>query len=155
MPGGKSDFSRVETVRFRLPQRLAELQQVAIGRHRDAEPQRRPAIEAEQGIGRILVAAGDRRDIGEAEEIAALLEVDVLQVGFRLELAAYPYDVDQGEGYDVNSGWLIAQGRPIYTDNNLYPYYSSNYPPLYSLALGLIVQETGPTLAAGRLLRAR
>ena len=70
------------------------------------------------------------------------------------ELAAYPYDVDQGEGYDVNSGWLIAQGRPIYTDNEQFPYYSSNYPPIYSLVLAGIVRQTGPTLAAGRLLSA-
>jgi len=70
------------------------------------------------------------------------------------ELAHYPYDLDQGEGYDVNSGWLIAQGRPIYTDNEQFPYYSSNYPPVYSLLLALIVKLTGPTLAAGRVLSA-
>jgi hypothetical protein len=78
----------------------------------------------------------------------------LVYVGHTVELAAYPYDVDQGEGYDVNSGWLIARGRPIYSDNEQFPYYSSNYPPLYSLALALIVGQTGPTLAAGRLLSA-
>src|SRR3954468_4712535 len=51
----------------------------------------------------------------------------LVYVGHTAELAAYPYDVDQGEGYDINSGWLIAQGRPIYTDNEQFPYYSSNY----------------------------
>jgi hypothetical protein len=69
-------------------------------------------------------------------------------------LAAYPYDLDQGEGYDLNSGWLLAQGRPIYTDNERFPYYSSNYPPAFSLLLAPIVAQTGPTLAAGRLLSA-
>ncbi|MCC6177873.1 MAG: hypothetical protein IT305_21445 [Chloroflexi bacterium] len=70
------------------------------------------------------------------------------------DLALYPLDVDQGEGYDVNSGWLLAQGRPIYTDNEQFPYYSSNYPPVYSLLLAPIVAETGPSLLAGRLLSA-
>ncbi len=69
-------------------------------------------------------------------------------------LAGYPYDVDQGEGYDVNSGWLLAQGRPIYTDNERYPYYSSNYPPVFSLLLAPIVAQFGTTLGAGRLLSA-
>ena len=70
------------------------------------------------------------------------------------ELIVYPYDIDQGEGYDVNSGWLLAQGRPIYTDNSVYPYYSSNYPPVFSLLLAPIVAETGPVLGAGRGLSA-
>src|ERR671920_258832 len=33
-------------------------------------------------------------------------------------LAQYPFDVDQGEGYDVNSGWLLWQGHSIYNDNS-------------------------------------
>jgi 4-amino-4-deoxy-L-arabinose transferase-like glycosyltransferase len=69
-------------------------------------------------------------------------------------LAAYPYDVDQGEGYDVNSGWLLWLGQPIYTDNSRWPYYSSNYPPVFSLLLAPIVGVFGPSLAAGRLLSA-
>ena len=69
-------------------------------------------------------------------------------------LASYPFDVDQGEGYDLNSGWLLAQGRPIYTDNGSFPYYSSNYPPVFSFLLAPIVALFGPTLGAGRLLSA-
>jgi hypothetical protein len=78
----------------------------------------------------------------------------LVYLAYTADLAAYPYDVDQGEAYDVNSGWLIAQGRPIYTDSQTFPYYSSNYPPVYSLLLAPIVTSTGPTLAAGRLLSA-
>ncbi len=70
------------------------------------------------------------------------------------DLIAYPYDVDQGEGYDINSGWLLAQGRPIYTDNAEYPYYSSNYPPVFSLLLVPIVSHYGPLLGTGRALSA-
>lgn len=69
-------------------------------------------------------------------------------------LLAYPFDLDQGEGYDVNSGWLILRGAWIYTSNETWPYYSSNYPPLYSLLLAPLLSAMGPTLAAGRLLSA-
>ena len=85
----------------------------------------------------------------------ALLFVYLLfYLGRVADLVGYPYDVDQGEGYDVNSAWLLAQGRPIYTDNATYPYYSSNYPPVFSLLLAPIVAQTGPTLGAGRALSA-
>jgi hypothetical protein len=86
--------------------------------------------------------------------IAVLFFYLSVYVAHVANLAAYPYDLDQGEAYDVNSGWLLAQGRPIYTDNAGFPYYSSNYPPIFSLLLAPIVTQTGPTLAAGRLLSA-
>lgn len=69
-------------------------------------------------------------------------------------LVAYPFDVDQGEGYDVNSAWLIAQGRWIYADNERWPYYSSNYPPVYSLVLAPLLALGGPSLGLGRLVSA-
>ncbi|MDP8922887.1 MAG: glycosyltransferase family 39 protein, partial [Chloroflexota bacterium] len=69
-------------------------------------------------------------------------------------LAQYPFDVDQGEGYDVTSGWLLWQGRSIYNDNSRWAFYSSNYPPVFSLLLAPIVGHYGPSLATGRLLSA-
>jgi hypothetical protein len=86
--------------------------------------------------------------------IALLFFYLLVYVSHAANLAAYPYDLDQGEAYDVNSGWLIAQGRPIYTDNERFPYYSSNYPPVYSLLIAPIISLNGPSLAAGRLLSA-
>ena len=86
--------------------------------------------------------------------LGLLLYYLLLYVVHAADLARYPYDFDQGEGYDVNSGWLLAQGRPIYTDNNVFPYYSSNYPPVYSLLLAPIVALSGPVLGVGRLLSA-
>jgi hypothetical protein len=49
--------------------------------------------------------------------IAVLFFYLSVYVAHVANLAAYPYDLDQGEAYDVNSGWLLAQGMPIYTDN--------------------------------------
>ena len=86
--------------------------------------------------------------------VALLLFYLLVYVAHTTNLSNYPYDLDQGEGYDLNSGWLLAQGRPIYTSNAEYPYYSSNYPPIFSVLLAVIVAQTGPTLAAGRLLSA-
>jgi hypothetical protein len=86
--------------------------------------------------------------------VLALIFYLLVYVSHTANLAAYPYDLDQGEAYDVNSGWLLAQGRPIYTDNQRFPYYSSNYPPVYSLLLASIIGVTAPTLASGRLLSA-
>jgi len=89
-----------------------------------------------------------------AVALAGLLFYLLVYVAHTANLAAYPYDLDQGEGYDLNSGWLLAQGRPIYTDNSRFPYYSSNYPPVYSALLAPILAQAGRTLAAGRLLSA-
>jgi hypothetical protein len=89
-----------------------------------------------------------------AVAMALLLFYLLVYVAHTTNLAAYPYDLDQGEGYDLNSGWMLTQGRPIYTNNAEFPYYSSNYPPVFSALLGAIVGQTGPTLAAGRLLSA-
>ncbi|MCC7368586.1 MAG: hypothetical protein IT306_09195 [Chloroflexi bacterium] len=89
-----------------------------------------------------------------AAAVGLLVFYLLVYVAHTTNLARYPYDLDQGEGYDLNSGLALARGLPIYTDNSRYPYYSSNYPPVFSAILSAIVQQTGPTLAAGRLLSA-
>src|SRR3712207_7815577 len=38
--------------------------------------------------------------------------------------------------------------------SNVFPYYSSNYPPVFSLLLAPIVAHYGPVLGVGRLLSA-
>src|SRR5207302_7394688 len=65
-------------------------------------------------------------------------------------LVAFPFDFDQGEGYDAWSGWLLANGQLPYTDNESFPYYSSNYPPVWSWLVSLPMQWTGPGLAPAR-----
>jgi hypothetical protein len=73
---------------------------------------------------------------------------------FALQLAAFPFDLDQGEGYDAWSGWLINLGQLPYTSNVSYPYYSSNYPPLWSYLVSIPMAWLGPGLAAARLVSA-
>src|SRR5437899_11393338 len=71
---------------------------------------------------------------------------------FALQLAAFPFDLDQGEGYDAWSGWLINLGQLPYTDNAAFPYYSSNYPPLWSYLVSIPMAWLGPGLTAARLV---
>jgi hypothetical protein len=83
--------------------------------------------------------------------VALFLQV-VVYLAHAATVLPYQFDLDQGEGYDLNAGWLLAQGRPIYTDNASFPYFSSNYPPLYSLLVALATGIWGPTLLAGRMV---
>ena len=69
-------------------------------------------------------------------------------------LVAFPFDFDQGEGYDAWSAWLLANSQLPYTDNESYPYYSSNYPPVWSSLASLPMQWTGPGLAPARAVSA-
>src|SRR5581483_3207998 len=73
---------------------------------------------------------------------------------FAEQLIAYPYELDQGEGYDVWSAWLLRQGQLPYSDNEVFPYFSSNYPPVWSMLAAAVTTVTGPTLAAGRVVSA-
>lgn len=67
-------------------------------------------------------------------------------------LLSFPFDYDQGEGYDANSGLVLATGGWIYNDNSLPPYYSSNYPPVYSAVVALALGFVEDPLLAGRMV---
>ncbi len=69
-------------------------------------------------------------------------------------LVGFPFDVDQGEGYDAWSAWLVTTGQLPYTDNEAFPYYSSNYPPVWSWLVSLPMHWTGPGLAPARAISA-
>ena len=76
----------------------------------------------------------------------------VVYLQFALQLAGFPFDLDQGEGYDAWSGWLINLGQLPYTTNADFPYYSSNYPPLWSYLVSIPMAWLGPGLVAARLV---
>ena len=73
-------------------------------------------------------------------------------LGHAAALAAFPYDWDQGEGYDAWSAWLLDRGQLPYSHNDVFPYYSSNYPPLWSYLASLPMAWFGPGLGPPRLL---
>ncbi|MBA2450516.1 MAG: hypothetical protein H0V51_21085, partial [Chloroflexi bacterium] len=117
-------------------------------------PTHHPRDDVEKGDGRAALRHARLGALLWALGLGLLLYYLVAYLDHVAALARYPYDFDQGEGYDVNSGWLLARGLPIYTDNSVYPYYSSNYPPVFSLLLAPIVATFGPVLATGRVLSA-
>jgi hypothetical protein len=82
--------------------------------------------------------------------LLAVYAVAYLQ--FAVQLAGFPFDLDQGEGYDAWSAWLINLGQLPYSSNTDFPYYSSNYPPLWSYIVSIPMAWLGPGLMAARLV---
>ncbi|MDQ3808966.1 MAG: hypothetical protein M3336_01615 [Chloroflexota bacterium] len=83
---------------------------------------------------------------------ALLLLYALIYMQFAAQLAAFPFDLDQGEGYDAWSAWLINLGQWPYTNNSEFPYYSSNYPPLWSYLVSIPMAWLGPGLAPARIV---
>lgn len=67
-------------------------------------------------------------------------------------LFSFPFDYDQGEGFELYDAIRLARGENIYLDNAQFPFYSSNYPPVYRTILALLVLVFGPHIAVGRAL---
>jgi len=79
--------------------------------------------------------------------LAFLFLVYVLYAG---ALIRFPFDYDQGEGFELWDAVLSSRGEWIYRDSNTYPFYSSNYPPVFPLLLVPGVWLFGPHLWIGR-----
>ncbi len=75
----------------------------------------------------------------------------LVYVVYAINLAQFPYDYDQGEGFELNDTVLLSQGQWPYRDNAVYPFYASNYPPLYHVLLVPFVWLFGPQYWYGRL----
>ncbi len=67
-------------------------------------------------------------------------------------LFRWPYDYDQGEGFELYDAILYRQGEWPYRDNDIFPYYASNYPPLFHLLIVPLLPLFGERLVAGRVL---
>ncbi len=84
----------------------------------------------------ILVYVGDR----------------IVYVVYAADLFRWPFDYDQGEGFELNAAILFSQGEWPYRDNAVYPFYASNYPPLFHLFIVPLLPLVGPNLVAGRIV---
>ncbi|MCP4426433.1 MAG: hypothetical protein GY803_18220, partial [Chloroflexi bacterium] len=67
-------------------------------------------------------------------------------------LFQFPFDYDQGEGFELMDTVLFSQGEWPYRDNDVYPFYSSNYPPLFHIVIVPLVWLFGPRYWTGRLI---
>lgn len=71
---------------------------------------------------------------------------------YAFALFQFPFDYDQGEGFELMDTVLFSQGQWPYRDNNSYPFYSSNYPPLFHVVIVPLVWLFGPHYWTGRLV---
>ncbi len=83
--------------------------------------------------------------------LAALLFLFLVYLIYAVALFRFPFDYDQGEGFELWDAVLLSRGRNIYLDNESYPFYASNYAPLFPLLLAPLVKLFGPRLWVGRL----
>jgi len=97
--------------------------------------------------------------ISKAVGAALTLLVVLVYVGYlavyvvyAVELFRWPFDYDQGEGFELYDAILYSQGQWPYRDNAVYPFYASNYPPLFHLLIVPLLPLFGPRLIAGRLV---
>ncbi|MFQ6100475.1 MAG: hypothetical protein ACE5OS_04490 [Anaerolineae bacterium] len=84
--------------------------------------------------------------------ILAYLGYLVIYVVYAVNLFHWPFDYDQGEGFELYDAILYSQGEWPYQDNGAYPFYASNYPPLFHLLIVPLLPIFGPRLIAGRLV---
>ncbi len=109
----------------------------------DAAPVAEPGPDTKRGLWlRRLV-------LGVA--LALMIGHFAVYVNYALSLAGFPFDYDQGEGFELNDTVLFSQGQWPYRDNTVYPFYASNYPPLYHVILVPFVWLFGPAYWYGRL----
>lgn len=71
---------------------------------------------------------------------------------YAINLIQFPFDYDQGEGFEVYDTVLFSQGQLPYRDTEAYPFYSSNYPPLFHVIAAPFVWFFGAGYWYGRLL---
>ncbi len=71
---------------------------------------------------------------------------------YAVALFQFPFDYDQGEGFELVDTLLFSQGEWPYRDNDRYPFYSSNYPPVFHLVTAPLVWLFGPHYWTGRLV---
>jgi len=84
--------------------------------------------------------------------VLAYLGYLVVYVIYAVDLFRWPFDYDQGEGFELYDAILYSQGEWPYRDNATYPFYASNYPPLFHLFIVPLLPIFGPHPIAGRLV---
>lgn len=72
-------------------------------------------------------------------------------VAYAANLIAFPFDYDQGEGFELVDVMMFSQGQWPYADIETYPFYGSIYPPLYHVLLVPFAWVFGAEYWYGRL----
>lgn len=83
--------------------------------------------------------------------LAILLFYFVVYVVYAFNLIRFPFDYDQGEGFELVDVMMFSQFQWPYADIEQYPFYGSIYPPLYHILLVPFAWLFGPEYWYGRL----
>lgn len=83
--------------------------------------------------------------------LAFLLFYFAVYVIYAINLIRFPYDYDQGEGFELVDALMFSEGRWPYQDVEAYPFYGSIYPPVYHILLVPFVWIFGAAYWYGRL----
>ncbi len=84
--------------------------------------------------------------------LALMLFYLLVYVLYAVNLIQFPFDYDQGEGFELVDAVMFSQGRWPYQSVEPYPFYASNYPPVFHLFQVPFVWVFGPAYWYGRLL---
>lgn len=76
----------------------------------------------------------------------------VVYCAYAYNLITFPFDYDQGEGFELVDTIMFSEFRYPYQNTEAYPYYSSNYPPLFHILAVPFVWLFGNAYWYGRLL---
>jgi len=76
----------------------------------------------------------------------------LVYVHYAVSLFRFPFDYDQGEGFELYDTFLHTQGKWPYQDSQVFPFYTSIYPPLFHLIVAPLVWLFGPQLWTGRVV---
>lgn len=75
-------------------------------------------------------------------------------VAYAHNLIMFPFDYDQGEGFELVDTIMFSEFRYPYQNTEVFPFYSSNYPPLFHVILAPFVWVFGAAYWYGRLFGA-
>jgi hypothetical protein len=95
-----------------------------------------------QTINRVLLVAA----------LLILLGYFAVYMAYSANLIQFPFDYDQGEGFELVDTIMFSKGQWPYQNTEVYPFYSSNYPPLFHVIAAPFVWLFGDAYWYGRLL---
>ncbi len=119
------------------------------------QPATRDAEPAERAGGLISgLPEGWRWAIGGlcALTLIIFLAYFAVYITYAVDLFRWPYDYDQGESFELYDAVLHSRGEWPYRDSSTFPFYASNYPPVFHLLNVLLFPLFGQTLLSGRVL---
>jgi len=90
----------------------------------------------------------------QAVALFVLLLYGIMFLQHAVGAIRFPYQMDYGEGVEIDLVSRLLSGQPLYTDIHQPPYHVGVYPPLYTLTVAPIAALTGISYGPGRAVSA-